>query len=229
MVGGSKKRVLYHVPMVHSSNEMLDKVYKDANSDDERIYGIAGKMKSSIYWGIQDSVLKKYWSWIERDLDEELSSYQGVQIFCEAVFENGKAYEKSLKASKLDPDEWPTLLLCQKLVKNGANMEKTEKKSLYLDHAHRLENDLPDKLAMKKRDKEMAKRINENLDDVGIIFVGGAHNPMKYLDSDIKVKRIEPFNAKREIDDLQKRLDKKMKRKYSDLIDSLEDLGNELI
>lgn len=225
---GSKKRVLYYVPMVHASNEMLDKVYSDINSEDERIYGIAGKMKSSIYWGIQDSVLKKYWDWIERDLDDELDSYNGVQIFCEAVYEDGKAFEKTLKSSKLDADEWPTLQMCKKLVENGAKIEKTEKKSLYIDHARRVENNLPDKMAMKRRDKEIAKRINENLDGVGIILIGAAHNPMKYLDDDITVKKIEPFNAYREMGDRQKRLDKKMGRKYSDLLDSLEELGKEL-
>lgn len=224
-----KKRVLYYVPMVHASEEMLVELYEDFNSGNEHLYGIAGKMKNRIYWEIQDSVLKKYWDWVGKDLDDEMESYENAQIFCEAIYENGRKAENQIRSTKFKNDEWPTLQLCKKLIENGAKMEKTEKKSLYLDHARRLEKDLPDKRAMNRRDREIAKRINENLDETGILLVGAAHNPMRYLDKDIKVRKIMPFDAYREMENLQKRLDKKMEKKYAEFIDELEDIGKELI
>jgi hypothetical protein len=110
-------------------------------------------------------------------------------------------------------------LVISDLIRRGAILVKTEDLNLVREErdwivrmtrgkniAQRLDAALKYKLAkgalLVKRDKFIAKTINETLQENGALFIGAFHNAAKWLDKDISVEELKDRRKVREYQEL---------------------------
>lgn len=191
-----------------------------------KVYEMWEDLKESVRKEL-NSTVTRYWQEVDRGLAEEKIEYHNALVFQDGfAIDLGEQKEYLSKWWRAEATEeevfeaiysgWPkspNADYLRQLVKRGARLRKTEDQSLLDDHISYIVAgmgaDSPgtitgeERAIMDRRDMYIAKRINEELSDgVAILFIGAAHDPVRYLDRGIDVKRIEPFDVSNAADDV---------------------------
>ena len=154
------------------------------------------------YWKEHKKTIKRYWQEIARFL--KMKKFTKVLIFQDGLPEGGETARAII--DKLAQTGSPNYQLLKSLIQTGAQIQKTEDPEL-LKQEYQLIKDLTAgknlvsavwaflKYKLKKngllknRDDYIAKQINQNLaeGETGICFLGGQHDILPKLTSDIKI------------------------------------------
>ncbi len=203
---------------------MIDGVYAkideyiDRGEDTEELYGKANEdvhfldeLRNEMKGGI-DGIVERYWNEVEKEMDNVLREPKGVLVFQDGMCVEEGEIEKAVYdlADDLGSRNGKAL---KRLLEGAAVIKKTED-YVMLDESSclgdqlssgkisELTYDLKMRLSIDKRDRYVASRINEELKDgIAILFIGTDHRTEKYLDDDIEVMKIYPFDVSLEFDE----------------------------
>lgn len=219
-------RTLLYVPVIHMAADL------GTLAPDVAKRGIVGLGEE--VWEKHVETVEKFWNSLVRYFDRlEVSNFK---IYQDGLVANGdmgqKIVEEGLKSGSKNYE------IISKLIQKGAVLVKTEDFALVAkEREHLIELTgartrmeklnayLKYKLSknhlLKKRDRFIADRINETLNqgETGILFIGGYHDIIPMLDKDIRVKEIKEIQK---IRDYQKAfLYRKDKKRFEALADYL--------
>jgi len=164
-------------------------------------------------WELHRKTVDGFWDAISNYFD--LIDVSGVKIYQDGMVADGevgqKIVEEGLKSGSKNYE------LVSRLIKRGATLVKTDDFKLVKEERDRLlaiteaKSIIKKLLAFKKyklvknrllnkRDKFIAKRITESLNqgERGIIFIGAYHNIKKRLPNDIQIREIKDTQKVRE-------------------------------
>lgn len=219
-------RTLLYVPVIHMAADL------GTLAPDVAKRGIAGLGEE--VWEKHVETVEEFWNSLVRYFDRlEVSNFK---IYQDGLVANGdmgqKIVEEGLKSGSKNYE------IISKLIQRGAVLVKTEDFALVAkEREHLIELTgartrmeklnayLKYKLSknhlLKKRDRFIADRINETLNqgETGILFIGAYHDIIPMLDKDIRVKEIKEIQK---IRDYQKAfLYRKDKKRFEALADYL--------
>lgn len=178
-----------------------------------RAYGLEADLRERI-----DRVVNEYWGRIEEELGKEVIDYGGLMVFQDGFYfdlheiaadslgininDAGSAdliKERVVKTLESAGEAFNSRnqMVLKGLVERGAILKKTEDKNLFLRfHKSRSEGEEAERDALEKRDVYIAGRINHELTEgVAMLFVGADHDVLPYLERDIEITKIEPFDT----------------------------------
>ena len=198
-------RTLIYVPVIHTSAD-LGSLAKDVTKR-----GIADLGED--VWEKHKTTVEKFW--------DCLSDYfgsidvSGMKIYQDGMVADGEVGQKIVEEGAKSGSR--NYELFARLLKKGAILVKTEDFNLVKEERDRLltiiqAKSTTQKIAafikykfiknrlLRKRDKFIAQRINETLDEGerGLLFVGAFHNVKKWLAKDIQIKEIKDMRKIRE-------------------------------
>lgn len=219
-------RTLLYVPIIHMAADL------GTLAPDVAKRGIAGLGEE--VWKKHVETVEEFWNSLVRYFDRlEVSNFK---IYQDGLVANGdmgqKIVEEGLKSGSKNYE------IISRLIQKGAVLVKTEDFALVAkEREHlieltgartkmeRLNAYLKYRLLknhlLKKRDRFIADRINETLNqgETGILFIGAFHDIIPLLDKDIQVKEIKEIQK---IKDYQKAfLYRKDKKRFEALADYL--------
>ena len=219
-------RTLLYVPVIHMAADL------GTLAPDVAKRGIVGLGEE--VWEKHVETVEEFWNSLVRYFDRlEVSNFK---IYQDGLVANGdmgqKIVEEGLKSGSKNYE------IISKLIQKGAVLVKTEDFALVAkEREHLIELTgartrmeklnayLKYKLSknhlLKKRDRFIADRINETLNqgETGILFIGAYHDIIPMLDKDIQVKEIKEIQK---IRDYQKAfLYRKDKKRFEALADYL--------
>jgi len=189
-----KNRKLIIVPIFHASEEVLTKLmlYRKSRSKP--------KLQEMPKW---EDLTRSFWRSVRLRLLETIESENPKKIKVYQDSADAIWTKNFLRTASKFSENYAILL---ELAEMGATLLKTESRKL-LDRTGSLIKSLNiteneeeiDKLFLnlrrlsKKRDKWISKNIDKTLakDELGILFIGVAHEVEKHLPKDIQVKKIE--------------------------------------
>ncbi len=198
-------RTLIYVPVIHTSAD-LGSLAKDVTKR-----GIADLGED--VWEKHKTTVEKFWDCLsDYFCSIDVSRMKLYQYGMAADREVGqKIVEEGAKSGSRNYE------LFARLLKKGAILVKTEDFNLVKEERDRLltiiqAKSTTQKIAafikykfiknrlLRKRDKFIAQRINETLDEGerGLLFVGAFHNVKKWLAKDIQIKEIKDMRKIRE-------------------------------
>ncbi|MBI5354879.1 MAG: hypothetical protein HZB68_00295 [Candidatus Aenigmarchaeota archaeon] len=198
-------RKLIYVPLYHSYEEIegiVEPIIDRAVKKSVGVFG-RGKAKKEIKSEIRDvmnSSVNKYWDAVENDVDKLIDDYGSLSVFQEGIYW-GDDTAKSQAKSAAEAFGTRNFSYVFKLAEKGAKIRETEDMEAYFAHLANnkvsLKNgkETNDSGHIDRRDSEIAKRINEKLDGNGILFLGSLHNALQYIEDDIEVTTVKPFDA----------------------------------
>lgn len=192
-------RELILVPMIHSD--------PDLGAAAEKIRLMREKLYGPDRLARHEAVVTAFWGGVEQRLGAE--DAHRLKIYQDGMVEAGEIGDAVVR--ELAAKGSPNFLCISRLMAQGAEIRKTEDLALIrreyeltmnLVQARSLWQKLY-RLALsrfqrrgllKRRDRFMAHRINTTLEDgeVGVLFVGAAHQVQQHIDADIGV---EPFKT----------------------------------
>lgn len=188
-------KTLIYVPIVHTYEEMAGPKHPTMW---ESLYPAEAvkKVKDDIR-----SVVNGYWDMAEKEVKEKAGSLRGVMIFHDSYFFGEEEADKYLGRMK---EKWPESRsddFVRKARQEGARVARTEDLNILKKW---WEGCYDEDVLDRERDMFVARMVNEQLKDggVAILFMGTAHDPLRYLGKDITIKRVEPFDADKRIDDI---------------------------
>ncbi len=187
----SQKRTLIYIPIIHTQADMgaLRDHVKRASL---KKLGISG-------WKRKISLVDKYWTEIEKMIDELTVPLDRVRVYQDALPVSGKELVIIEELAKSGSRNHALLL---NLINKGATVTGTESLELLLEEYDHVKKSLSAEMTavrddekstgksiLERRDKFIAKRINETLlpGEVGILFLGMLHSLEQWLDGDIHV------------------------------------------
>lgn len=212
-------KTLIYVPIIHTSAD-LGSLAKDVAKR-----GIADLGED--LWKEHRKTVDGFWDATSRYFDSiEVS---GMKIYQDGMVAGGevgqKIVEEGVKSGSKNYE------LVSKLLKRGAFLVKTEDFNLVKEERDRLlkltqaktklekllgfiKYKLTKNILLKKRDKFIAKRIDETLNhsEKGILFIGAYHNIKKHLPKDIQIREIKDTQKVREYQRLLPFYDKNRER-----------------
>lgn len=219
-------RTLLYVPIIHMAADL------GTLAPDVAKRGIAGLGEE--VWEKHVETVEELWNSLVRYFDRlEISNFK---IYQDGLVANGdmgqKIVEEGLKSGSKNYE------IISRLIQKGAVLVKTEDFALVAkEREHLIEltgaRTRMEKLnaylkyrlsknhLLKKRDRFIADRINETLNqgETGILFIGAYHDIIPMLDKDIRVKEIKEIQK---IRDYQKAfLYRKDKKRFEALADYL--------
>ncbi len=210
-------RTLIYVPIIHTSAD-LGSLAKDVVKRGEADLGTE-------VWQKHQKTVEGFWYALAlyfgmgkyKTLSQPLKLHDEwrLKVYQDGMAAEGeigdKIVEEGLKSGSKNYE------LVARLLKQGAILVKTEDFNLVKEERDRLlsitqAKSTTQKIAafikykfiknrlLKKRDKFIAQRINETLDngEKGILFVGAFHNVKKWLAKDIQIKEIKDMRKIRE-------------------------------
>jgi len=195
------KKLLY-VPIIHMEAD-LGSV---AAAIDKRSSQICGKER----WNKHKKVVSDFWDSITNFFDL-LNDASNLKIYQDGLMIDGKLGKKIIEEGARKGSKNYKIIL--KLIKKGAQIRKTEDIHLLKEEYNNLiklsqtKSFLERMLAyigyrlrkdplMEKRDKFIAQRINETLQDgeVGVLFIGVYHNVLPQISKEIIVYEVKEKN-----------------------------------
>lgn len=191
-------RTLIYVPIIHTSADLGTLAKEVAKR------GIADLGED--VWEKHIKTVEGFWRSISRYFDS--IDVSGIKIFQDGMMAEGvvglKIVEAGIKSGSKNYD------IVLRLIRRGGILVKTEDLRLIKEERERLLAIIQTKSIIKKllafikyklvknrllnkRDKFIAKRINETLNqgERGLIFIGAYHNINKRLPSDIQIREIK--------------------------------------
>lgn len=248
------KRKLFYVPTMHSPAEVNRDTFKlsfeSMLESYKKEYGDeVGMMLALGFFAALDGFTKKYWDMMEERLDREGLDYGKLKIFQEGAFDGEESSRQLRDAMKklesLDDESlekkfsYTNLTLLNKMLDKGARLMNTEDREVYKEQVEVISRYGTRKISKsdlkkaeeeidactQKRDKKIAERINNDFrDGTALLFVGAAHDPIRYLDKDIEIRKIELFDLKAKgmeaIDLIGEKAEEKIISMYEDKITS---------
>jgi len=198
-------RKLLYVPIIHTSAD-IGSLAEDVTK--RGIADLGGEL-----WREHEKTVEGFWTGIIKYFDSMKVS--GFKIYQDGIVAEGEVgqriVEEGLKSGSKNYE------LLSRLLQKGAILVKTEDFKLVKEERDRLvaitqAKSIPQKLTafvkykfvkdilLNKRDKFIAKRIDETLEDseTGIIFIGAYHNIKKWLHEDIQIEEIKDTDKVRE-------------------------------
>ncbi len=189
-------RTLIYVPVIHTSAD-LGSLAKDVTKR-----GIADLGED--IWEKHVSAVEKFWDVISDYFDS--IDVSGMKIYQDGMVADGEGGQKIVEEGAKSGSR--NYELVARLLKKGAILVKTEDFKLVKEErdrlvaitqsksiTHKLIAFIKYKLAkdrlLNKRDEFIAKRIDESLQEIGIIFIGAYHNIKKRLPRSIRVSEIK--------------------------------------
>lgn len=218
------RRKLIYVPLYHSYEEtevFLDPVI-DRHVKKSVGFFDRGKAKKEIKNELRDTIntsVNMYWDEVESEVEKLVDDYGSLSVFQEGIYWDDDMAESQAIDMSEGFGTRNFSYVCE-LAERGAKIRGTEDMGAYFEHIANNKASLKAGDVIKsapyidKRDREIAKRINAKLGGTGILFLGGAHSALKYLDSDIEVTTVKPFDVSVDMRaSLSMVLDKKRNRK----------------
>ncbi len=191
------KKLLY-VPIIHMEAD-LGSV---AAAIDKRSSQMCGKE----HWNRHKKAVSGFWDSITNYF--ELLEASNLKIYQDGLMIDGEVGKKIIEEGASKGSKNHKIVL--KLMKKGAKIVKTEDLALLKEEYNSLiklsqtKSPIEKMLAyigyklrknplMKKRDKFIAERINETLQDgeVGVLFIGVYHNVLPQISQDIMVQEVK--------------------------------------
>ena len=198
-------RILTYVPIIHTSAD-LGSLAKDVAKR-----GIADLGED--LWKEHTKTVDGFWDVVSHYFDS--IDVKGAKIYQDGMVAEGEVGEKIVEEGVKSNSR--NYELVSRLLKRGAFLVKTEDFNLVKEERDRLLTIIQAKSTtqklvafikykfvknrlLRKRDKFIAWRINETLDDGerGILFVGAFHNVKKWLAIDIQIKEAKDMRKIRE-------------------------------
>lgn len=221
-------RILIYVPIIHTSAD-LGSLAKDVTKR-----GIADLGED--VWKEHQRTVEGLWDVISHYFDS--IDVSGMKIYQDGMVADGEVGQKivgeGIKSGSKNYE------IISKLLQKGAILVKTEDFKLVKEERDRLlamtqaksitlklialiKYKLVKNRLLIKRDKFIAKRIDETLNqgETGIIFIGAYHNIKKWLPKDIQIKEIKDADKIREYQILLPFYNKNQER--------IEELGRYLV
>jgi len=198
-------RKLIYVPLYHSYEEIegiVEPIIDRAVKKSVGVFG-TGKAKKEIKSEIRDvinSSINRYWDEVENDVGKLIDDYGSLSVFQESIYWGDDMAKSQAKSNEEAFGTRNFSYVC-KLAEKGANIRETEDMEAYFEHLENnkvsLKNGMEtnDSRHIDRRDREIAKRINEKLGGNGILFLGARHDAIQYLEDDIEVTTVKPFDA----------------------------------
>lgn len=187
----SSERTLFYIPIIHTQADMgaLSEYVKKASL---RKLGRSG-------WKRKISLIDQFWTEIEKIIEELKLPLNVVRIYQDGLPVSGREREIVEELAKSGSRNHALLI---RLINAGAKMTGTESLELLLeeyDHAKKTlgmksagirgaEKSMSDSI-LARRDKYIAKRINETLlpGETGMVFLGMLHSLEPWLAKDIQL------------------------------------------
>lgn len=155
-------------------------------------------------WEENQRRITKFWRDVEKEIDGLNLDYSRVKLFQDGLPSGGALGLRIVEETAAKGS--PNYKILKKLIEKGARLEATESPDLLrkeYDHikafltapfegekaeARRRYDEIKNEL-MEERDQFIAKTINATLRDgeIGVLFIGAAHNVVSKLPNDIKV------------------------------------------
>ncbi len=198
-------RTLIYVPVIHTSAD-LGSLAKDVTKR-----GIADLGED--IWEKHKAIVEKFWDAISIYFD--YADKQALKIYQDGMVADGEIGKKIVEEGARSGSR--NYQLVWRLLKKGAVLVKTEDFILVKEERDRLlaltqaksvrqklialiKYKLIKNVLLNKRDKSIAKRINETLNDNerGVLFIGAFHNIKKWLAKDIQINQIKDVRKIRE-------------------------------
>ena len=221
-------RILIYVPIIHTSADL------GSLAGDVTKRGIADLGED--VWKEHQRTVEGLWDAISHYFDS--MDVSGMKIYQDGMVADGevgqKIVEEGIKSGSKNYE------IISKLLQKGAILVKTEDFKLVKEERDRLlamtqaksitlklialiKYKLVKNRLLIKRDKFIAKRIDETLNqgETGIIFIGAYHNIKKWLPKDIQIKEIKDADKIREYQRLLPFYNKNQER--------IEELGRYLV
>jgi len=212
-------RTLLYVPIIHTSAD-LGSLAKDITKR-----GIADLGEE--FWEEHKKTVDGFWDVISHYFNSQEVS--GVKIYQDGMVAEGEVGEKIVEEGVKQGSK--NYELISKLINRGAILVKTEDFNFVKSELDRLRRitqskNLTGKLLsfikykltkdglLNKRDKFIAKRINETLQhgETGILFIGAYHNVKKRLPEGVLIKEVKDTEKVREYQRLLPFYDKNKER-----------------
>jgi len=191
-------RTLIYTPVIHTSAD-LGSLAKDVTKR-----GIADLGEG--FWKEHRRTVEGFWNVISHYFDA--IDVSGMKIYQDGMVAEKEVGEKIVEEGVKSGSR--NYLLLSNLLKKGAILVKTEDFNLVKQERDRLlkitqaktitekllgftRYKLTKNMLLNKRDKFIAKRIDETLNkgETGIIFIGAYHNIKKKLPEDIRIREIK--------------------------------------
>lgn len=193
-------RKLILIRIVHSSADM-------GSAQDELIKESIAKLGKQ-KWEENQRRIEGFWDEVEREIDALPLDYSKVRIYQDGLPCSGELGLKIVDETANKGSR--NYKIVKKLIEKGATIEATESPELLrkeYEHikafatavpeeekelARRQYDEVKDEL-LEKRDAYIAQRINATLNDgeIGILFLGAAHNVVPKLPKDIVIKSLD--------------------------------------
>lgn len=217
-------RKLIYVPLYHSYEEIESIVEPIIDRVIEKSSGLfgRGKAKKEIKTEIRDvmnSSVNRYFDAVESDVEKLVDDYSSLSVFQEGIYWDDDTAKSQAKSMSDGFGTRNFSYVCA-LSERGAKIRETEDMDAYLEHLSNNKvslkngNETNDSNHIDRRDREIAKRINAKLDGTGLLFLGAVHNAVQYLEKDIEVTTVKPFDVSSEmLVSLSRALAKKREKK----------------
>lgn len=193
-------RKLVYIPIVHGAADM--------GSIKEQVRRESMVMLGEQKWLRKEKEIEKFWDEVETEIDALDLDYSKVRVYQDGLPCAGELGMKIVDAAAASGSR--NYQIIKRLIDREATLEATESVKLLLqeyayvktlmgaesvrkrEDARRQYGEIRDEL-MEKRDKFIAKRINESLkeDETGILFIGAIHKVESKLPTDIRVVHLE--------------------------------------
>jgi hypothetical protein len=220
-------KTLIYVPIIHTSAD-LGSLAKDVNKR-----GIADFGEE--FWTRYREIVDSFWEAVSHYFDS--IDVSGMKIYQDGMIAGGEVAQNIVDAVVKSGSK--NFEIISKLIQRGAVLVKTEDLDLIKEERDRivailqaksitrklisfLRYKLVKKRLLNKRDKFIAKRIDETLNDneKGLIFIGAFHNVKKRLRENFQIIEIKDTEK---VNSFQKLIPfyKKNKKRFDELSDYL--------
>jgi hypothetical protein len=198
-------RILIYVPVIHTSAD-LGSLAEEVNKKGIDDLG-------EVIWKKHRNNIDGFWAAISNYFDSV--DVSGMKIYQDGLMAEGEIGQKIVEAGIKSGSKNYEIVL--RLIKRGAILVRTEDFSLVKEERELLiaitqaksilrkicaflKYKLVKNRLLNKRDRFIAKRINETLNqgEKGIIFIGAYHNIKKMLPRDIQTREIKKIQRVRE-------------------------------
>jgi hypothetical protein len=183
------ERTLAYIPIVHTQADMGEL--------SEHVKRASLRKIGRIGWKRKVTLIDKFWTEIEKAIEELSLPWDRVRIYQDGLPVSGKEVEIVTDLAKTGSRNHALLL---HMIEQGATITGTESLELLLEEYELAKKSLeadPSKSPKRsesatillKRDEFIARRINETLQpgEVGVVFLGMLHSLEPWLDKDIRL------------------------------------------